>query len=137
MATLVLARPWHFVDPDQAVAISINDKLVGRLPNQSYAYFHVLPGQVRVTGEIGVLGWPRREIEVRASPGDVHYLFWQAKDAAVHEQLNYLVLGAGRNEGEIRWEATSPEQAQAKLRSLLHVSGAIESKPPGGTDRSR
>jgi hypothetical protein len=39
MATLVLARPWHFVDHGHAVAISVNDKLIGRLPNQSYAYY--------------------------------------------------------------------------------------------------
>ena len=64
MATLVLARPWHFVDHGHAVAISVNDKLIGRLPNQSYAYYHVKPGQIRVRGEGGVLGLPRREIEI-------------------------------------------------------------------------
>ncbi len=125
MATLVVARPWHFVDHNHALALSVNDKLISRLPNQSYAYYHVKPGKIRIRGESGVLGWPRREIEIDAAAGDVQYLFWQTKDAAVHEQVNYMVLGAGNYVDEFRWELLTQAQAQAKLRSLFHVSGSM------------
>lgn len=124
MVTLVVARPWHFVDNAHAVAISVNDRLISRLPNQSYAYFHVKPGKIRIRGESGVLGWPRREIEIEAAAGEVHYLFWQSKDAAIHEQANYQLLGAGNYVDEFRWEITAAAQALPRLRSLFHVSGA-------------
>ena len=137
MATLVLARPWHFADHDQVVAISINDKLLGRLPNQSFAYYHVHPGNIRVSGEIGILGWPRREIQVNVAPGDIRYLFWQTKEGAVHEQLNYLVLGDGKYADEIRWDTATSEHAATKLRSLIHVSGASEPKAVDTKDAAR